>query len=145
MGYDFVPKNKAAGDYHIGAFSWPFMLEAGLGLVFGSGEGFKPGEFIYITRADGKCVNYNDGARVSREEAKELAKVARWIARIQEARIKQWAKVPSEERARMEQDNKLRESKCMSNIYKLPWHPNAVQRFVQFAEWAEKSGGFTIE
>lgn len=145
MGYDFTPLNKAAGDYHLGAFSWPFMLNAGLGLVLGTGEGFKPAEFIYITRPDKKCVQYNDGARVSAKEAKELAKVARWIARVQEARIKQWETIPAEERTRMEQDNKLFESKCMSKTYKLPWHPDVVQRFIKFADWAEKSGGFRID
>ena len=45
----------------------------------------------------------------------------------------------------MEQDNKLLESRCMSKIYKLPWHPDVVQRFRDFADWAEKSGGFRID
>ena len=140
MGYDFKPKNKSAGWYQLGAFSWPFMLKAGLGLVLGTGEGFKPAEFIYITRPDKKCVQYNDGAKVTATEAKELARVARWIARIQEARIKQWEKVPADERTRMENDNKL----MTPRIYKLPWHPEAVARFTKFADWAERSGGFSI-
>src|ERR1039457_2246220 len=98
MGYDFTPRNKKAGCYHIGAFSWPNMLDAGLGLVLGTGQGFAPAEFIYITRPDGLCVQYNDGSRVTAKECKELAKVARWIAAVQEARIKQWATIPAEDR-----------------------------------------------
>lgn len=137
MGYNFTPRNKKAGDYDIGAFSWPLMLEAGLGLVLGTGQGFKPGEFIYITRPDKLCVQYNDGARVSASECKELAKVARWIARIQDARIKQWETVPADEQQRMRDDK--------SHIYNLPWNPSVVQRFRDFADWCEKSGGFRID
>lgn len=120
------------------------MLDAGLGLVLGTGEGFAPGEFIYIKRPDNKCVQYNDGAKVTAKEAKELAKVARWIARIQEARIKQWEHVPIESRKQMEDSNKLSESKFANLIYKLPWHPDVVKKFTDFADWAEKSGGFKI-
>lgn len=137
MGYDFTPKNKKAGDYHIGAFSWPVMLDAGLGLVLGTGPGFKPAEFIYIKRPDGLCVQYNDGARVTAQECKDLARVARWIAAIQNARIKQWDTVAPEEQQRMRDDK--------SGIYKLPWHPDAVERFTDFADWCEKSGGFRID
>lgn len=136
MGYDFTPKNKKAGDYHIGAFSWPQMLDAGLGLVLGTGQGFKPAEFIYITRPDKLCVQYNDGARVTASECKDLAKVARWIAAVQDARIKQWATVPADEQRRMSDDK--------NGIYKLPWHPDTVQKFRNFADWCEKSGGFKI-
>jgi hypothetical protein len=136
MGYDFEPRNKKAGDYHIGAFSWPQMLDAGLGLVLGTGQGFKPGEFIYISRPDKLCVQYNDGARVTASECKDLAKVARWIAAVQDARIKQWATVPADEQQRMRDDK--------YGTYKLPWHPDVVQKFRAFADWCEKSGGFKI-
>lgn len=141
MGYDFKPVNKAAGDYHLGAFSWPMMLDSGLGLVLGTGPGFSPGQFIYIKRPDGLCVQYNDGAKVSAKESKELAKVARWIARFENARIMQWQTVPIEERNRMEARNK---TEGITHIYKLPWSPDCVQKFLDFAEWSEKSGGFKI-
>lgn len=137
MSYDFTPRNKKAGPYCIGAFSWPHMLDAGLGLVLGTGEGFKPAEFIYIKRPDNLCVQYNDGARVSAKECKDLAKVARWIATIQDARIKQWYTVEPADRQRMEND-KL-------GLYKLPWHPDAVKKFRDFADWCEKAGGFRID
>lgn len=137
MGFDFTPRNKKAGNYSIGAFSWPLMLDEGLGLVLGTGKGFKPAEFIYIKRPDGLCVQYNDGARVSARECKDLAKVARWIAAIQGARIKQWATVPPEEQQRMRDDT--------SRIYRLPWNPDAVKKFRDFADWCDKAGGFRID
>lgn len=136
MGFDLTPRKKEAGDYTIGAFSWPQMLDAGLGLVLGTGAGFKPAEFIYLSRPDDKCVQYNDGAYVTAAECKDLAKVGRWIADIQDARIRQWAKVSPEEQQRMSADK--------SGIYKLPWHPDVVQKFRNFADWCEKAGGFWI-
>lgn len=136
MGFDFVPKKKEAGPYHIGAFSWPIMLEKGLGLVLGVGKGFRPGEFIYITRPDKLCVEYNDGARVSAKESKELAKVARWIARVEQARINQWKTVPEKEQETMKADT--------MHIYDLPWAQERVEDFKKFADWCEKSGGFRI-
>ncbi len=136
MGFDFKPRKKEAGWYRIGAFSWSLMLERGLGLVLGVGKGFKPGEFIYITRPDKLCVEYNDGARVSAAESKELAKVARWIAAIENARINQWGKVPTDDQIRMKADTHY--------TYDLPWHPDRVEDFMKFADWCEKSGGFTI-
>lgn len=112
------------------------MLDAGLGLVLGTGQGFRPGEFVYLTRPDGRCVQYNDGARVTAAECKELAKVARWIAEIQNGRIKQWEKVPAADQERMRNEK--------TGLYKLPWHPDVVKKFVDFADWCEKSGGFKI-
>ena len=83
MSYDLTPRNKKAGDYRIGAFTWPQMLKEGLGLVLGTGDGFRPAEFIYLERPDGLCVHYNDGAHVTAKECKDLVKVSRWIADIQ--------------------------------------------------------------
>jgi hypothetical protein len=144
MGYDFKPRNKSAGDYQLGAFSWPFMLEAGLGLVLGIGEGFRPGEFIYLRRPDDLCVEYNYGARVTALECRELARVARWIAAVQEARLKQWATVSKEEQDRMRSEADRRLNSGESKLYKLPWHPDVIKRFRDFADWAERSGGFKI-
>ena len=65
MGYDLRPRNKAAGEFQMGAFSWCWMLDNGVGLPVGYGPGFAPGQFIYRTRPDGKCIGHNDGARIS--------------------------------------------------------------------------------
>ena len=137
MSYDLTPRNKKAGDYRIGAFTWPQMLKEGLGLVLGTGDGFRPAEFIYLERPDGLCVHYNDGAHVTAKECKDLVKVSRWIADIQTGRLRQWEKVWPEEQQRMKSAER-------PDLYKLPWHPDVIQRFRDFADWCEKSGGFRI-
>lgn len=136
MAYDFFPKNPNAEPYSLGAFSWPIMLEAGLGLVLGTGKGFRPGEFVYLSRPDGRCVQYNDGATVTPEECAELAKVCRWIVAIQEARIREWEKLEEPTRRMMKADK--------AGTYTLPWHPGYIQKFRDFATWCDQAQGFEI-
>ena len=136
MGFDFKPRNKDAGDYHLGEFSWPSMLDAGLGLVLGTGPGFRPSEFVHVSRPDGLCVQYNDGAAVTAEECKDLAKWARWIARVQEARINAFDKLTDVEKNQIRADE--------SGVYKQPWSRVRVEQFRDFADWCERSGGFEI-
>lgn len=137
MGYDLRPRNKAAGDFQMGAFSWCWMLDNGVGLPVGYGPGFAPGQFIYRTRPDGKCIGHNDGARITAAEAKEMAKVARWLADYQDDLYAQWMKEPEENRQRM-QDNTNR-------LYKCPVRRDFVEKVRAFAEWAEHSGGFRVD
>ena len=139
MSFLFTPKNSDAGEFNIGAFTWPVMLERGLGLVLGYGKGFRPGTFIYITRPDNLCVAYNDGAEVTADESKELSKVARWIARIERARLNQWNEIPDEEKKRMQ------DAPHSTFIYDFPLKEQIVSIFEKFADWSEKSGGFTIK
>jgi hypothetical protein len=136
MGYDLTPHNKAADDLHMGAFSWSWMLDNGVGLPLGYGPGFAPGQFIYRTRPDGLCVGYNDGARVAEAEAKDMAKVARWLADYQDDLYKQWMKEPEESRKRMENNH--------NHLYKLPIRRDFVEKVRAFAAWAEASGGFCV-
>jgi len=136
MGYDLRPRNKKVDGFSMGAFSWSWMLENGVGLPVGYGPGFAPAQFIYRARPDGLCIGYNDGARVTAAEAKEMAKVARWVADYQDDLYAQWMKEPEESRQRM-QDNTNR-------LYKCPVRRDFVEKVRAFAEWAEKSGGFTV-
>lgn len=136
MGFDLSPRNKKAGPFSMGAFSWSWMLDAGVGLPVGYGPGFSPGSFIYRTRQDGLCIGYNDGAQVSAKEAKQMAMVARWIADYQDDLYAQWMKEPEEKRQRM-QDNP-------SSLYKTPVRRDFVEKIRAFAEWADLSGGFAV-
>jgi hypothetical protein len=136
MGYDLRPRNKSAGSFHMGAFSWGWMLENGVGLPVGYGPGFAPAQFIYRTRPDGKCIGYNDGARVTAAEAKEMAKVARWLADYQEDLYAQWMKEPEESRQRMQGNT--------SGLYKCPVRRDFVEKVRAFSEWAGQSGGFRV-
>lgn len=136
MGFDLKPRNKDTGDYSMGAFSWAWMLENGVGLVVGYGPGFAPAQFIYRARPDGLCIGYNDGARVTAAEAKRMAMVARMLADYQDDFYAQWMKEPEDERKRMEERS--------DRLYKLPVRRDFVDNVRAFADWAEKSGGFRV-
>ena len=136
MGFDLRARRKDADDFSMGAFSWAWMLDNGVGLPVGYGPGFAPAQFVYRTRPDGKCIGYNDGARVTAAEAKDMAKVARWLADYQDDLYAQWMKEPEESRKRMEDSP--------SRLYKLPVRRDFVEKVRAFADWAEKSGGFSV-
>jgi hypothetical protein len=136
MGFDLKPRNKSADAFSMGAFSWCWMLDNGVGLPVGYGPGFSPGSFIYRNRPDGLCIGYNDGARVTSAEAKEMAKVARWVADYQDDLYAEWMKEPEDRRQKMQNEP--------TRLYKLPVRRDFVEKVRAFAEWAEKSGGFTV-
>lgn len=136
MGFDLRARNKSCDGFHMGAFSWSWMLENGVGLPVGYGPGFAPSSFIYRTRKDGKCVGYNDGAAVSTSEAKEMAKIANWLADYQDSLYEQWMLEPEDARTRM-QDHPGR-------LYKTPVRRDFVEKVRNFASWAAKSGGFRV-
>lgn len=137
MGFDLTPRNKAAGYFSMGAFSWSWMLNAGVGLPLGHGPGYAPGQFIYAPRPDGLCIEYNDGARVSAKEAKQMAMIARWICDHQDRLYAEWMKVDEAERKRM-QDSSAR-------LYTPPVRRDFVEKIRAFADWADRSGGFRID
>lgn len=136
MGYDLSPRNKAAGSFSMGAFSFAWMLDNGVGLPVGYGPGYAPGSFVQQSRPDGKFVAYNDGAKVTAKEAKQMAMVARWLANHQDSLYALWMKKPEDERQRM-QDSP-------SGIYRPPVRRDFVEKVRAFADWAEKSGGFRV-
>jgi hypothetical protein len=138
MGYDLKPRKKAAGPFHMGAFSWSWMLNAGVGLPLGYGEGYKPAMYVYRLRPDGGDVSCNDGARVSAKEAKQMAMVARWIAEYQDILHGQFEQNTEEEKERMRRNNDSLQ------LYKFPVRRDFVEKARAFAEWAEKSGGFRV-
>lgn len=136
MGYDFKPKNKSAGWFNLGAFSFSWMLEAGAGLPLGFGKGLTPGMVVYKSRPDGMCIHTNDGAGVTAKEAKEMAKVLRWICDYQDLLNEIWTKQPEEDQRRMTGDH--------THLYNIPIRRDFVDKARAFADWAEKSGGFAI-
>lgn len=136
MGYDLKPRNKKANKFSINAFSWSWMLEAGVGLPVGYGPGLKHGQFVCYVRPDGLCIESNDGARVTAAEAKEMAKIARYVADYQDILYDQYAKESDKIRERM-QDN-------VHGIYNCPVRKDFVKNARDFADWAEKSGGFRV-
>ena len=136
MGFDLYARNKKVPSFSMGAFSWTWMLEQGVGLVVGHGKGIEPASFIYATRPDGLSIGYNDGARVTAKEAKQMAFIARLIADHQERMHNEWEKL-SEQRRQMIIDDRF-------GTFNVPVRKDFIEKTRAFAAFAEISGGFRV-
>lgn len=136
MGFDLYARNKKAGSFSMGAFSWSWMLEQGVGLVVGHGKGIEPASFIYAGRPDGLSLGYNDGARVSAKEAKQMAFIAKLIADHQDRMHNEWEKL-TEARQKQILDDRY-------GTYNVPVRKDFVDKTRAFAAFAEVSGGFRV-
>lgn len=136
MGMDLYPRNKDAGGFSFGGFGWAWMLEAGVGLPVGHFKGLAPGEFIYLDRPDKRSLGYNDGAKVTAKEAKQMAMVARWVVAQQRALHDQL-----DQRSEDEQEH-IRDNR--NRLYNPPVRKDWLDHIARFADWAEKSGGFRV-
>lgn len=141
MGFDLRARKKGVEGFHMGAFSWSWMLREGVGAVVGYFPGIEPSSFFYHDRKDGRCVAYNDGAIVSAKEAKQMAFLARLLAQKEDTINAHWESTTDEYRELIEGAN---ERHATYKIYKTPVRRDFVQNVRSFADWAEKSGGFRV-
>ncbi len=139
MGYDLVPRNKAVGDFYFGAFGWGWFLDQGAGWPIGYFKGLTVGSYHYTETRNGGSPASNDGFRVTAKEAKEMAKLARWIASDWDAVALHHAKLP--ESVQKERTDFASRS---SYLYRTPVRADWVVKIKEFADWAEKSAGFGI-
>jgi hypothetical protein len=131
MGYHFTPNNQESKDFYLGAFSWPILVEA-FGYLFP--ELHKSGKYFYLRgvddRYDDGTLGTNDNFPVTAEEAKIMARMARNYVAIQRS-------LPEQGKVDIFAPEPLQ-----------PWprkiRDDFVDKFERFAEWAEKSDGFTI-
>lgn len=135
MGYDLIPKKKEVDCFCIGAFSWPLLLqETGAGYVLGCGSAKNPGTYVYQTGNVG-TPHSNDGYKVTASDAKCMAKVVRGFLSVQKYVNKEWEETP--------EDVKQREIK--TEFYRKPiTNQELLKKMEDFADFAEKSGGFSI-
>lgn len=134
MGYDLNPKNKKLESLSVGTFSWPiFLQETGMGYVLGYGTAMKPGTYVYQNGNNGSPAS-NDGYKVSGKEAQMMAAVARGYVSVQRYVNKEWEEIPETELANYE----------ASPYYRKKMHEDHLKFLEKFADWAEQSGGFTI-
>lgn len=138
MGFDLKPRNKELEWLTIGAFSWPWMLDAGLGLVLGTGKAIKPAEYSYIPDKKGASPQSNDGYYVTSKQAKIMSVVAKGLVQVERFKSKQWNDLTAE----TQQD--MREMNDKYKIYNLPVREDFIDKVEKFAEWSKKSGGFWI-
>lgn len=136
MGYDLRPRNSGVDTFSMGAFSYAWMMDSPVGAVVGYCPGFEPGSYVSIERPDKCDLMHNDGGKVSAKEAKEMAKVARLVAKQQDMLHELFDSL-DEATQKKYRDNSLK-------LYKLPVRKDFVQKLKDFADFAEKSGGFKV-
>jgi hypothetical protein len=155
LGYDLSPKNTKLEAFHFGAFSWGPLLEA-CGYLFPCIQ--DGGRWYCVWGTDPRMPEgdtyptllSNDGFTVTAEEAKIMARIARNVVAVQRS-------LPEENRGhgttatQMEfrrEDVQELLMRAMSGAAPGPWpvkiRDDFTEKYEQFADWAEQSGGFEI-
>lgn len=136
MGFDLRPRNAAVSTFSMGAFSYSWMMDSPVGAVVGYCHGIEPGSYLGMERPDKCDLMFNDGGKVSAKEAREMAKVARLVAKQQDM-LHEYFDNLDEATQKKYRENALK-------VYKLPVRKDFVQKLKDFADFAEKSGGFKV-
>jgi hypothetical protein len=142
MSYDLKPRHTDAGWFRCGAFSWSWLLDEGVGWPLGYCEGMEPGRYYCEHRPErlGTPMT-NDGYHVTAGEAREMAKLARYVAAKHRTWQYHWQHLPETERKRRLD---AREQPMTRGTYRYPIREDFIDLAEKFADWAEKSGGFRI-
>lgn len=143
MGYDLIARKKTAKitEHSIGMFSWPmFLQETGMGYILEYGKSITISQYVYTPAKNGGSPVSNDGYPVSSFQAKAMAAVARGFIKTSRFINKEWESIPEEEAQRMREYK----SHDGTTLYHQAWHEDRLKQLEKFAEFAEQSGGFTI-
>ena len=153
MGYDLIARNKSADTFHFGAFSFPVLLEA-CGYLFpcihnGSRWYCVFGVDPRMPKSDKyPRVLSNDGFKVTAEEAKIMARIARNYVEIQHSLPDSNETQDMRSKSVFAKDDVEKLMNAMHGNKDEPWpvkiRTDFAAKFAEFAEWAEKSGGFEI-
>ena len=139
MGYDFSPRQKEAGRFHMSAFLWPHFLEQ-CGAYFICIQQPYGAKWFFVSGVDERMPEQdkyprlisNDGFPITEEEAKVLARIARNYVTIQ----------------RGLEDPHQDDNDFLKPIALQPWprkvREDWIDHLEKFADWAEQSGGFEI-
>lgn len=154
MGYDLSARNKDAGSFHFGAFSFPVLLDACgyLWPCIGNGAQWYCVWGVDPRMPDGDNyprIRSNDGFAVTAEEAKIMARVARNFVAIQRSLPDNNKADDAMTRGSVNQEQLLNlMTRALQHTEPGPWpvkiREDFVDRFEAFAEWADTSGGFKI-
>lgn len=135
MGYDFAPTNDIEG-FYLGAFSWPILAENCFGSYFTCIH--KGARWFFVKGVDERMGDEypllisNDNFPVTAEESLVIARMVRNYVAMQ----------------RSLSDDQFEEEKMDTPDYARIWpfkmRTDFVDKFEKFADWAERSGGFTI-
>lgn len=153
MGYDLSPKNEDLDCMSIGAFSFPILLEA-CGYLWPCIQ--NGGQWYCVFGTDPRMpegdqyprLMSNDGFEVTEEEAKIMARMARNFVAVQ--RSLPDTSTPDDARGKSEFKREDVLGALQRGMFggKEHWpvkiRSDFTDKFEKFAEWAEKSGGFSI-
>jgi hypothetical protein len=152
MGYDFRPVKSEAGDFHLGAFSFPVLLEA-CGYLFSSVH--RGGQWYCTFGTDPRMgdsyplILSNDGFKVTEEEAKIMARIARNYVAVQRSLPDENLGIGMDSKPSFKREdvmnllvNAMHDNKPEKWPRKI--RTDFVDKFEKFADWMEKSGGFEI-
>lgn len=144
MGYDLIARNKKAKikEFAFGLFSWPILLqETGMGYVIGYGPSMEPNSYNYIPRTanEGSPVS-NDGYIVTSSQAKAMALVAKGFVSSNRFINNQWSEIPEERQIEMRKAVNYNRAP----LYRQWYSEEHLVKLEKFAEFANQSGGFTI-
>lgn len=136
MGFDLRARKKGIATFSMGAFSYGWMMDSAVGLVVGYGKGLEPASYISYVRKDGCDLMHNDGGYVSAKEAKDMAKIARLLAEQQDRLHFHFEKLDKNAKERYEKNE--------HKLYNLPVRKDFIQKIRDYADFAEKSGGYKV-
>lgn len=144
MSYDLKPRNKKIEEVRFGAFIWSIMLqETGMGYVLGYGANITPASYVYNTGRKGSPVS-NDGYRVSSDEAKAMAKVARGYISVKRFINKQYEEASDEQKNNWKSALYYGEKRLVKKLYEQEVSEDLLLKIEKFADFAENSNGFAI-
>lgn len=157
MGYDLKPTNTKAGPFHFGAFSFPVLLEA-CGALFPCIH--NGGQWYCAFGVDPRMpqgddyprILSNDGFRVTRDEARLMARIARNYVAIQRSlpdpTPEELASAGVRQKVSFKREDVeallLRAMSGAREHWPQKIRPDFTDQFERFAEWAERSKGFEI-
>ena len=132
MGYDFKPRHKEVGGFHLGAFSFGWMMDGGPGLIIGYDEGVEAGTYVFIADKQGRDLMSNDGFYIYSKECKLIAKLLRAKMKVVEFRNKEFAS--------LEQWKKDFIKEHRPHMYG-EVREDFIEKAYRFADWLEICGG----
>ena len=153
MSYDLKPNKKGLESFHFGAFSWgPLLSACGLlwPAMFNGGQWYCVWDVDPRLTGDYPALMTSEGMEITEEEAKIMARCARNLVVVQRSLPTENADesvVGRKEGINREQLLELLAKTVSGGInqkWPLKLRSDFVDRYEQFAEWADKSGGFKI-
>ena len=135
MGYDFKPRNKEVESFHLGGFSFPWMMKGGAGLVIGLDEGVMAGTYVYIPDKQGRDPMSNEGFYMKSKECKLIAFLLREKMRVIEFRNKEFASFEQWRKDYLKEYRPHMHGEIRDDF---------IEKAYKFADWLEICGGCGI-